>query len=66
MAKNSTIVEKSTVNSKYVSCDGGSSYGHPKIYLKIGQQKNIKCPYCGQIFVYKPKDISSNQTKKIG
>ena len=58
MAKNSTIVEKTTVSSKHVSCDGGLSYGHPKIYLEIGPQKKAKCPYCGQIFVYKPKETS--------
>ena len=63
MAKNSTIVEKNTVSSKHVSCDGGQFYGHPKIYLEIGQQKNIKCPYCGQVFIYKPKETYSNQIK---
>ncbi|MDJ1257228.1 MAG: zinc-finger domain-containing protein [Candidatus Midichloria sp.] len=63
MAKNPSIVEKNIVYSKYVCCDGRPYYGHPKIYLEIGADKQTKCPYCGQVFVYTPKNTFSNKIK---
>ncbi|WHQ46858.1 MAG: zinc-finger domain-containing protein [Candidatus Midichloria sp.] len=51
------------MNSKHVCCDGGPYYGHPKIYLEIGTDEHIKCPYCGQVFVYTSKNTSSNKIK---
>lgn len=42
------------VTKKKVSCDGGEgSLGHPKVYLEIGEQGKIECPYCGKNFVLK-------------
>ena len=39
------------VDSKSVFCDGGrGELGHPGVYLNIGEQPNIVCPYCSQIF----------------
>ena len=38
------------VKSKSVNCDGGSS-GHPNIYLKIGEDKKVVCPYCSRVFM---------------
>lgn len=44
------IVEVETSN---VSCDGGSVLGHPRIYLNMGETKEVDCPYCGCRFVLK-------------
>ncbi|AEI88624.1 MAG: putative protein, contains Zn-finger domain [Candidatus Midichloria mitochondrii] len=63
MAKNSIIVEKNVVHSERVCCDGGPCYGHPKIYLEIGANRQTKCPYCGRVFVYAPKSASGNKIK---
>ena len=38
------------VKSKSVNCDGGLS-GHPNIYLKIGEDKKVVCPYCSRVFM---------------
>ena len=39
------------VNSKKVSCDGGGgALGHPKVYLEIGDENEIVCPYCSKLF----------------
>ena len=43
------------VKSKTVNCDGGSS-GHPNIYLKIGEEKKVVCPYCSRVFMLKIND----------
>jgi len=40
-------------NSKIVSCDGNSNNanGHPLIYINLGKEGKVECPYCGQVFV---------------
>jgi uncharacterized Zn-finger protein len=39
------------VTSKSVSCAGGGSSGHPNVYLKIGDEKEVVCPYCSRLFI---------------
>ncbi len=35
-----------------VSCDGGGGpLGHPLVYLKIGPEGWVECPYCDRRFV---------------
>ena len=39
------------VDTTSVFCDGGrGDFGHPGVYLNIGEQPKIVCPYCSQIF----------------
>ena len=39
------------VSSKKVSCDGGGgALGHPKVYLEMGDENKIICPYCSKLF----------------
>ena len=36
----------------HVSCDGGNGVlGHPKVYLEMGDQTYVECPYCDRRFV---------------
>ena len=38
------IVETSAVN-----CDGGgAAAGHPNVYLNMGSQGQVECPYCSR------------------
>lgn len=51
--------EKSLGESFYtskttVSCSGGTYTGHPLIYLDLSKTFKVSCPYCSQIFIYKP------------
>lgn len=40
------------VSSKKVSCSGdGGVLGHPKIYLDMGKEDQILCPYCSKKFI---------------
>jgi uncharacterized Zn-finger protein len=40
------------VESRVVGCDGGGgALGHPLVYLKIGGDGEIVCPYCSRRFV---------------
>ena len=40
------------VESATVGCDGGGGpLGHPKVYLKIGDEGEIVCPYCSRRYI---------------
>ena len=40
------------VEDPVVSCDGGGgALGHPAVYLHIGDENEIVCPYCSRHFV---------------
>ena len=46
--------ELQVVNSSNVVCDGGGgALGHPKVFLDMGKEKNIICPYCSKSFILK-------------
>ena len=43
------------VDDTRVSCDGVSGpLGHPKVYLEMGDEGFVECPYCDRRFVLKP------------
>jgi uncharacterized Zn-finger protein len=40
------------VSETRVACDGGGgALGHPKVYLQIGDEGFVECPYCDRRFV---------------
>ena len=39
------------VEDRIVRCDGGGPLGHPAVYLYIGEENEIVCPYCSRHFV---------------
>ncbi len=40
------------VSDTTVGCDGGGGpLGHPLVYLQIGSEGEIVCPYCSRRFV---------------
>ena len=44
--------ERIEVKTANVGCDGGGgALGHPMVYLKIGGEGEIVCPYCSRRFV---------------
>lgn len=43
------------VTTKRVFCDGGGALGHPGVYLNIGTNGRVVCPYCSRTFVYKKR-----------
>lgn len=37
-----------------VACDGGGgALGHPKVFLEMGDEGFVECPYCDKRFVLK-------------
>ena len=40
------------VDETRVCCDGGGgSLGHPRVYLEMGDENFVECPYCDRKFV---------------
>ena len=39
------------VESHRVACDGGGPAGHPLVYLELGEDGRVMCPYCSRVFV---------------
>ncbi|MEL6280110.1 MAG: zinc-finger domain-containing protein [Pseudomonadota bacterium] len=40
------------VTTDRVACDGGGgALGHPRVYLTIGEQGFVECPYCDRKYV---------------
>ena len=40
------------VKSRTVACDGGGGpLGHPAVYLNMGDETEVVCPYCSRHFV---------------
>ena len=47
-------VETITVDKMTVACDGGAgALGHPRVFLNLGTDRKIDCPYCGRRFILK-------------
>jgi uncharacterized Zn-finger protein len=44
--------ETITVDTDRVACDGGGGpLGHPKVYLNLGAEQRVECPYCSRLYV---------------
>jgi uncharacterized Zn-finger protein len=44
--------EAVVVETPVVPCDGnGGPLGHPRVFLRIGPEREIVCPYCSRRFV---------------
>ena len=40
------------VDERRVACDGGDdALGHPRVFLTIGAEGFVECPYCDRRFV---------------
>lgn len=52
MADAARTIESIEVNDATVGCDGGGGpLGHPLVYLNLGPEGVVDCPYCGRRFV---------------
>lgn len=39
-------------DSERVACDGGGGVlGHPRVWLHLGDDESIVCPYCSRLYV---------------
>lgn len=41
------------VDDHIVACDGGEGpLGHPRVFLNLGEEGKVECPYCDRLFVF--------------
>ena len=46
--------EVEVVETTRICCDGGEgALGHPRVWLSIGPEGFVECPYCDKKFVLK-------------
>ncbi|HTI85876.1 MAG TPA: zinc-finger domain-containing protein [Alphaproteobacteria bacterium] len=47
--------ETIVVEQQRVACDGGGGpLGHPRVYLNLGANGSVECPYCSRVYKLKP------------
>ena len=40
------------INETVAACNGGGgSLGHPRVFLNLGRDGRVECPYCSRLFV---------------
>ena len=42
-------------NQKRVACDGPEFSKHPRVYLTMGDDGTVVCPYCSRVHKYNAK-----------
>ena len=53
--------------STRVACDGGGgALGHPKVFLEMGDEGFVECPYCDKRFVLKAGAVPPLSALKKG
>ena len=50
MLQPAEIIEIETAK---IACDGDEFSPHPRVYLTVGAENFVDCPYCGRHFVRK-------------
>ena len=64
--KNDKGVKVITIGVREFECIGASApHDHPHIFLDMGQDSNIICPYCSTVYKYDPS-LKSTQTVPEG
>lgn len=62
---NDSGVEKIFVGVKELQCMGARApYDHPHVYLDMGQDSQILCPYCSTLFVFDARLAESETDPK--
>ncbi len=55
MARPTEIIQ---TNKHRVACDGGNGpLGHPRVFLTIGAENEVMCPYCSRLYQYRKGTI---------
>mgnify|MGYP001810342856 CR=1 FL=1 len=44
--------ETIVIETTHVACDGGNGpLGHPRVWLNMGHDRQVVCPYCSRTYV---------------
>ncbi|MBM85466.1 MAG: zinc-finger domain-containing protein [Rhodospirillaceae bacterium] len=55
MPKPTEIID---TNKHTIACQGGNGpLGHPRVFLTIGHEGEVLCPYCSRLYRYRTSAI---------
>ena len=58
--------ETVAVRSHRVACDGvGGALGHPRVWLEMGEQAFVECPYCDRRFVLASDPDAADEDERL-
>ena len=50
------------VHEHRVACDGGGgALGHPRVFLELGEEGAVDCPYCGRRYQMAGHDVGESE-----
>ena len=50
-----------SVDQDRIGCDGGGgALGHPLVYLNLGRDGQVECPYCSRLYVLKEGAVAGH------
>ena len=50
---------------RFKCCGASTPYDHPHVYLDMGSDDEIICPYCSTVYRYSP-DLTAQMTRPEG
>ena len=50
---------------EFMCCGASTPYDHPHVFLDMGADKEIICPYCSTVYKYSA-DLAANETRPDG
>ena len=57
MAKPTEVIQ---IKKRTLSCDGGNGpLGHPRVFLTVGSDKEVLCPYCSRLYQYQDPPLEN-------
>lgn len=55
------------VKERIVACDGGEGpLGHPRVFLDLGDEGRVECPYCDRLFILEGGPADRDETAEDG
>lgn len=56
-----SVDDVTIVTTRRVACDGvGGALGHPKTWLDMGQDNQVRCKYCDRVFAVANDAVDSS------
>lgn len=50
---------------EFMCCGATAPFDHPHVFLDMGDENEIVCPYCSTLFLYKPQ-LNPRETEPQG
>ena len=46
-----SVSDQITIDTPKIACNGDQDSSHPRVFLTIGKDGRVECPYCSKIYV---------------